>query len=97
MFLSPELSKIAVHKAVVFTTGVFGLLHLWLGDFDNYLFLKLLILKVSTLAIALSWLGLVINENIINPYIGAYLIVLRLLIFIKAFKKPNKTLNKDRI
>lgn len=85
--LSPKLASTAVHTAEVFTTGVSGLSHIWFGNFDKKLFLKLIIPGVISASIGAFLLGSVIDGAIVKPYINAYLIILGIIIILKAFKK----------
>jgi len=89
--LSPKLASTAVHTAEVFTTGVSGLSHIWFGNFDKKLFLKLIIPGVISASIGAYLLGSVIDGTFIKPYINAYLIILGFIILLKAFKKQLHT------
>lgn len=89
--LSPKLASTAVHTAEVFTTGVSGLSHIWFGNFDKKLFLKLIIPGVISASVGAYLLGSVIDGTFIKPYINAYLIILGFIILLKAFKKQLNT------
>ncbi len=85
--LSPRLASAAVHTAEVFTTGVSGLSHIRVGNFDLKLFLKLFVPGVIAASVGAFLLGSVIEGKVIKPFIAAYLIILGIFILSKVFKK----------
>src|SRR5690606_33949945 len=89
--LSPRLASAAVHTAEIFTTGVSGLSHIRFGNFNKVLFFKLVIPGVIFASLGAFLLGSVIDGDVIKPYIHAYLLILGVLIFRKAFKKNLQT------
>lgn len=90
----PAVASASVHTAEVFTTGVSGLSHLYLGNVDKKLFIRLAIPGIVGAIIGAFLLSRVLDGNAIKPFISAYLLVLGVLILIKAIREP---LFKDEI
>jgi uncharacterized protein len=83
---SPALASASVHMAEVFTTGASGVAHARLGNVDKKLFIKLLfpgVLGGITGAIVVTQ----IDGSVLKPYITAYLLVMGIYVFSKAFRK----------
>lgn len=87
--LSPKLASAAVHTAEIFTTGVSGLSHMRIGNFDKYLFIKLLIPGVVGAVTGAFLLGSIVDGRLLKPYISLYLMILGVIILVKSFKKKN--------
>lgn len=87
--LPPKLASAAVHTAEVFTTGVSGLSHIRFGNFNKFLFLKLVIPGILSASLGAFLLGSVIDGKTIRPYISAYLLVLGAVILFRAFKRKS--------
>ncbi|QTY26983.1 sulfite exporter TauE/SafE family protein [Flavobacterium sp. CS20] len=88
--LSPRLASATVHTAEVFTTGVSGLSHIRVGNFDLKLFLNLFVPGVISASAGAFLLGSIIEGKVIKPFIAAYLIILGVFILSKVFKKKPK-------
>ncbi len=84
----PVLASASVHTAEVFTTGVSGLSHLYHGNVDKKLFMRLAIPGIIGAMIGAFLLAQVLDGNAIKPFISAYLMVLGILIIIKSIKEP---------
>ena len=85
--LSPKLASAAVHSAEVFTTGVSGLSHIKLGNFDKPLFFKLIVPGVLSASLGAFLLGSVLDGDYVRPFINAYLLILGVIILLKSFRK----------
>lgn len=88
--LSPKVASAAVHTAEIFTTGVSGLAHMRIGNFDKWLFIKLLLPGVIGAVAGAFLLGYWIDGGIIKPYVSFYLMILGVIILYKAFTKKKK-------
>ncbi|TKJ31419.1 hypothetical protein CEE39_07175 [bacterium (candidate division B38) B3_B38] len=84
--IPPAAASASVHTAEVFTTFVSGVSHLKFGNVDKKLFKKLLIPGIIGGVIGAYVLTAVPGKTI-KPFIGAYLLIMGLMILRKAFKK----------
>ncbi len=84
--LSPAVASASVHTAEVFTTGVSGLSHLYFGNVDKKLLLKLCLPGVLGAVLGAYLVADVFDGKIIKPYVSAYLLVMGLLILYKSLK-----------
>lgn len=84
----PAVASASVHTAEVFTTGVSGLSHLYMGNVDKKLFLRIAIPGVIGAALGAFLLSKVLDGNAIKPFIAGYLLILGLLIVIKSIREP---------
>lgn len=84
----PVVASASVHTAEVFTTGVSGLSHLYHGNVDKKLFLRLAIPGAMGAVIGAFLLSRVLDGNAIKPFIAGYLLVLGILILVKSIKEP---------
>ena len=85
--LPPKLASAAVHSAEVFTTGVSGLSHIKVGNFDKVLFFKLIIPGVLSASLGAFLLGTVLDGGVIRPFVNAYLLILGMVILLKSIRK----------
>ncbi len=85
--LPPKLASAAVHSAEVFTTGVSGLSHIKLGNFDKPLFFKLVVPGVLSASLGAFLLGTVLDGGYIKPFVNAYLLILGVIILLKSLRK----------
>lgn len=92
--IPPALASASVHTAEVFTTGVSGLSHLYHGNVDKRLFVRLAIPGIIGAMIGAFLLSKILDGNAIKPFIAGYLLILGILILIKSIKEP---LFKDEI
>jgi uncharacterized protein len=83
---SPALASASVHMAEVFTTGASGVAHARLGNVDKKLFVRLLIPGILG-GITGAMVVTQIDGTILKPYITAYLLVMGIYVFSKAFRK----------
>lgn len=90
--ISPAIATASVHTAEVFTTGASGLSHLYLGNVDKKLFLRLILPGVIGSMVGAYLISEVFDGKVIKPYIAAYLLILGVIIFIKSFRsrKPSE-------
>lgn len=83
---SPAAASASVHIAEIFTTGVSGIAHAKLGNVNKQLFVRLLVPGIlgGTLgAIVVTQ----VDGTLIKPFISAYLLLLGIYIFSKAFRQ----------
>jgi len=85
--LPPKLASAAVHSAEVFTTGVSGLSHIKVGNFDKGLFFKLIVPGVISASLGAFLLGTVLDGGFIRPFVNAYLLILGVVILLKSLRK----------
>ena len=90
----PAVASASVHTAEVFTTGVSGISHLYLGNVDKKLFIRLVIPGVIGAMLGAFLLSEILSGHLVKPFIAGYLLILGILILIKAFREP---LFKDEI
>ena len=88
--LPPKLASAAVHSAEVFTTGVSGLSHIKVGNFDKALFFKLIVSGVISASLGAFLLGTVLDGGVIRPFVNAYLLILGVIILLKSLRKKMK-------
>ncbi|AWV98599.1 sulfite exporter TauE/SafE family protein [Arcticibacterium luteifluviistationis] len=92
----PAYATAGVHTAKVFTAGVSGLSHIFLGNIDKNMFFRIVITGVIGSMIGAYVISEVIDGEFIKPYISGYLVFLGVMIFMKAFKaKPQIPVNKN--
>lgn len=92
----PAYATAGVHTAKVFTAGVSGLSHIFLGNIDKNMFFRIVITGVIGSMIGAYVISEVIDGEFIKPYISVYLVFLGIMIFLKAFKaKPAIPVNKN--
>lgn len=87
--VSPAVASASVHISEVFTTGVSGLAHLKLGNVNRKLF-RTLVLPGMTGAILGAYVLTNIDENVIKPFVAAYLLIMGIVVLRKAFKKAQE-------
>lgn len=91
--IPPAAASASVHMAEVVTTGISGLSHWRLGNIDWDLVKKLAIPGVLG-GIAGAYLLASIDEDMLKPFISAYLLIMGVIILIKAFNgkhEPKET------
>ena len=86
----PAMASGAVHLAEVFTTGVSGVSHLRMGNVSKTLFLSLLLPGIVGALIGVYILGQV-DAAVLKPFVSAYLLVMGVYVFSKAFRRVNRT------
>jgi hypothetical protein len=86
----PAIASASVHMAEVVTTAVSGASHWRLGNIDWKLVWRLLIPGVLG-GVAGAYFLTSIDGNGIKPYIAAYLLVMGVVIFVKAFNHVEKS------
>ncbi|AEE49696.1 sulfite exporter TauE/SafE family protein [Haliscomenobacter hydrossis] len=84
--IPPALATASVHTAEVFTTGASGLSHLYLGNVDKKLFLRLIVPGVIGAVVGAYLISEVFDGKVIKPYIAAYLLFLGIIILLKSFQ-----------
>lgn len=84
----PAMASGATHLAEVFTTGVSGVSHLRLGNVHKKLFFSLLLPGVMGALVGVYILGHV-DGAVLKPLVSAYLLVMGLYVFSKAFRRIN--------
>ncbi len=85
----PAMASGATHLAEVFTTGVSGVSHLRLGNVCKKLFFSLLVPGVIGALVGVYILGQV-DGAVLKPLVSAYLLVMGLYVFSKAFRRMGK-------
>lgn len=95
---SPAMASGATHLAEVFTTGVSGVSHLKMGNVNKKLFFSLLIPGIIGALIGAYVLGN-IDGKALKPYISAYLLLMGLYVFSKAFLhiRPRHEINTAKV
>jgi uncharacterized membrane protein YfcA len=94
--VSPAFATAAVHTAKVFTAGVSGMSHIFMGNIDKKMFFRIVITGVLGAVIGAYMISEVFNGDVVKPYISAYLVFLGVMILLKAFnKKPTIPVNKN--
>lgn len=86
----PAMASGAVHLAEVFTTGVSGVSHLRMGNVSKTLFFSLLLPGIVGALIGVYILGNV-DATVLKPFVSAYLLVMGVYVFSKAFKRVDRT------
>ena len=81
----PAMASGATHLAEVFTTGVSGISHLKLGNVNKRLVLSLLLPGILG-ALLGAYVLTNIDGQLLKPFISAYLLIMGLYVFSKAFK-----------
>ncbi len=97
MGLPPAITTASVHIAEVFTTGASGLSHLYFGNVNKKLFLRLMIPGVIGGMLGAYLISDVFDGKIIKPYVSGYLVILGFVILYKAIRgkqelKPIKNI-----
>jgi uncharacterized membrane protein YfcA len=85
--ISPAIASASVHVSEVFTAGASGISHLSLKNIHKKLFFRLVFFGVAGGIVGAWLLSDIINGNYIKPFISAYLLVLGIIIFRRAFLK----------
>jgi len=89
MGVPSAISSFCVHAAEMVTTLISGISHFKLDNVDRSLFLRLIIPGVLGGVLG-AYVLTGIDDSIISPIVSAYLIVMGVVIFLKAFKKSPK-------
>jgi len=84
--IPPAIATASVHIAEIFTTGASGLSHWRMGNVNLKLFKALIIPGIIGGVIGV-FLITSIDGDVIRPWISAYLLLMGIFIFYKAFKK----------
>jgi uncharacterized protein len=84
--IPPAIASTGVHTAEVFTTGASGLSHLYLGNVDKKLFIRLIIPGVIGAMLGAYLLSEVFDGHAIRPFLAAYLLFLGVLILRKSIR-----------
>jgi hypothetical protein len=95
---TPAMASGATHLAEVFTTGVSGISHLKMGNVNKKLFFSLLIPGIIGALIGTYVLGN-IDGKALKPYISAYLLLMGLYVFSKAFRhiRPRHEISTAKV
>jgi hypothetical protein len=88
--LPPAAASASVHTSEVFTTGVSGLSHIFLGNIDKKLFFRVVITGVIGAVLGAFLVSKVLDGKMIKPYVSAYLLILGIVILRKAFRKQEE-------
>ncbi len=81
------VASASVHAAEVFTTGASGISHIVLGNIDKNLVKRLLIPGVIG-AVLGAYILSALPGKTLRPFVSAYLLIMGVFIFTKAFRKP---------
>lgn len=87
--VSPAVATASVHTTKVFTAGASGLSHLYLGNVDRKLLLRLILPGIAGAVIGAYMISEVFDGKWIKPYITMYLLFLGVLILLKSFRTPK--------
>lgn len=90
----PALASGATHLAEVFTTGISSVSHLRLGNVHKRLFFCLLLPGVVGALVGVYVLGHV-DGKVLKPLVSAYLLVMGIYVFSKAFKRVQTRRNVE--
>ncbi len=93
MGIPSAMSSFCVHAAEMFTTLASGISHFKMKNIDRHLFLRLIIPGVIG-GILGAYILTSFDDSIISPLVSAYLIIMGIVIFLKAFRKNNKEARK---
>jgi len=95
---TPAMASGATHLAEVFTTGVSGISHLKMGNVNKKLFFSLLIPGIIGALIGTYVLSN-IDGKALKPYISAYLLLMGLYVFSKAFRhiRPRHEISTAKV
>lgn len=95
---TPAMASGATHLAEVFTTGVSGISHLKMGNVNKKLFFSLLIPGIIGALIGTYVLSN-IDGKALKPYISAYLLLMGLYVFSKAFRhiRPRHAISTAKV
>ncbi|MDP3087893.1 MAG: sulfite exporter TauE/SafE family protein [Methylotenera sp.] len=95
---TPAMASGATHLAEVFTTGVSGVSHLKMGNVNKKLFFSLLIPGIIGALIG-AYVLANIDGKALKPYISAYLLLMGLYVFSKAFRhiRPRYEINTAKV
>ncbi|KPM49846.1 sulfite exporter TauE/SafE family protein [Jiulongibacter sediminis] len=83
----PAYATAGVHTAKVFTAGVSGLSHIFLGNIDKQMFFRIVITGVVGSMIGAYAISEILDGDTIKPFVSIYLVFLGITILLKAFKK----------
>lgn len=88
----PAFASAGVHAAEIATTGISGLSHLWHGNVDRHLFIRLAAAGVLGGALGAYVLADLLPEEIVRPLVAVYLFVMAALIFDRILRQdPRKS------
>ncbi|HEY5713740.1 MAG TPA: sulfite exporter TauE/SafE family protein [Candidatus Gracilibacteria bacterium] len=87
--IPPVVSSASVHTAGIFTSGLSGLSHWRLGNINKKLFLTLVFPGIIGAFIG-SRLMQALPRHILKPAIGAYLLIIGIILLYRAFKMPSE-------
>ena len=89
MGIPSAMSSFCVHAAEICTTLVSGIAHFKMKNIDRSLFLRLIIPGVVGGVLG-AYVLTSFDDRIVSPIVSAYLILMGIVIFLKAFKKKAK-------
>jgi hypothetical protein len=87
--VSPAVATASVHTTKVFTAGASGLSHLYLGNVDRKLLLRLILPGILGAVIGAYMISEVFDGKWIKPYVTMYLLFLGVLILLKSFRSQR--------
>lgn len=83
------MSSFCTHCAEVFTTLASGISHISMKNIDKKLFLRLIIPGVIGGVLG-TYVLTSFDDSVISPFISAYLVIMGVIIFLKAFDKKER-------
>ena len=89
MGIPSAMTSFCVHTAEIFTSLFSGISHFTMKNFDKKLFLSLIFPGVVGGVLG-AYILTNVDDSIISPIISAYLIVMGIVIFLKAFSKKDR-------
>jgi hypothetical protein len=87
--VSPAVATASVHTTKVFTAGASGLSHLYLGNVDRKLLLRLILPGIIGAVAGAYMISEVFDGKWIKPYITLYLLFLGVVILLKSFRSQR--------
>lgn len=87
--VSPAVATASVHTTKVFTAGASGLSHLYLGNVDRKLLLRLILPGILGAIVGAYMISEVLDGKWIKPYVTMYLLFLGVLILLKSFRSQR--------
>jgi uncharacterized membrane protein YfcA len=87
---APAFASAAVHAAEIVTTGISGISHLWHGNVDRRLFIRLAAAGVLGGIVGAYVLADLLPKEIVRPLVAVYLFCMALLIFDRILRREPR-------